>query len=349
MKWTIPLFKIFNDKSDLEAVTKVIKRGQQWACGPEIKQFENIIRKKVESKYCLVFSSGTNALFSLLEAIGIEGKEVIIPAFTFVATSNVVKLVRGIPIYAEIEDETYGLSYEDTKKKITKKTKAIILVHYAGGIAKDTLKIRRLCKQKHILLIEDAAEAIGTQYKGKYAGTFGFAGMYSFCQNKVLTTSEGGTIIINNKKIYERMKLIRDHGNKRIPGHNFRMSTLLASLGISQFAKLNKFIEMRQTNAHYYNKRLKGINEIKIPEIMVDSIHTFQMYTIRLKNKKIRDSLKDYLLKKGIQTKVYFEPIRNLKRTNKISKEVLTLPITFKTKSEQKYIIKQIKRFFKKK
>jgi len=374
MKRKIPLFKIYWDDEDIEAVTNVIRRGSYWATGPEIKKFEEMVAEYVGRKYAVAFNSGTSALHSILLAYGIgEGDEVIVPSFTFISTANAPLFVGAKPIFAEIEDETYGLDPEDVKEKITKKTKVIMPIHYGGCPCKNIKELKEIAEDNKILLIEDAAESLGAKIGNEMVGSFGDAAMFSFCQNKVITTGEGGVIVTDSKRIYEKLKLICSHGRLDTAnyftssgqvdyitlGYNFRMPTMVAALGISQMKKIGKVAEMRRKNAAYYASLLKNIDGVSPPMPPDNFYHVYQMYTIQVE-KSLRDKLKEYLLNRGIFTKIYFDPVHltkfyrekfgfkegDLPITEEISKKVLTLPMYPTLKKEEiKYIVDNISQF----
>jgi perosamine synthetase len=379
VEWKIPLFKMYSDQEDLEAVSKIIKRGMFWADGPELREFEQKVAEYIGTKHALSFNSGTSALHILLSAYNIKNKEVIVPAFTFISTANSIPMARGIPVFAEIEEETFGLDVEDVKKRITPKTKAIILVHYGGQPARDTKKIRDLAKKNNLLLIEDAAEVFGASIDGKKVGTFGDGAIFSLCQSKIITTGEGGIAITTSKEVNEKMKLMRSHGRVEendgdyfsqvkdndyiILGHSLRLPSVSAALGISQLEKIEKIKEMRIKNAEYLTKNLSKIKEIKTPTQVKGFTHLYQMYTIKLKDKETRDNLQKHLKENGIMTKVFFPPIHlktfytkkygfkkgYLPKTEGISERVLTLPMfPHITKEELDKIIDNIKEFFEK-
>ena len=374
--WKIPLFKIYWDEEDIQAVNKVIRRGTYWALGQEIEQLEEKISAFIGTKYGVSFNSGTSALHAALLAHGITSGEVIVPSFTFIATANSVVIARNIPVFAEIEDQTYGLDVEDVKEKITKKTKAIIPVHYGGGPCKEIKALQEIAEDHHIVLIEDAAESLGTKIDNRMVGTFGHSSMFSFCQNKIITAGEGGIIVTNQKNIYEKLKLLRSHGRvegkenyfsttKELDyiqvGYNFRMSTLTAALIISQLKKIEKIIKIRREKANYFHNKLLKISSIKTPFVPKNHYHVYQMYTIQLENNKNRDLLQQSLEKVRIMTKVYFEPIHlktyyrkkfnyhngDLPITEEISKKVLTLPLyPTLTNKEMEYIVDKIKNYY---
>ena len=372
MTWKIPLFKIYWDDEDVDAVTGAIKAGMNWAVGSNIEKFEKMMAEYLRAKYCVVFNSGTSALHAALLAYGIkQGDEVIVPSFTFIATANAPLFVGAKPIFADIEEETYGLDPEDVKEKISERTKAIIPIHY-GGCPCKIRELREIVDDHNLILIEDAAESLGARIGDKRVGTFGDSTMLSFCQNKIITTGDGGAIITDSREIYEKLKLIRSHGRLETSdyfssteymdyitlGYNFRMSNIIAALGVAQLKKVDKIIEMRRKNAEYLTARLKQeIKEIITPASPKDYFHVYQMYTIRIDN---RDELMKYLASKGIMTKVYFSPVHlthfyknelgyacELPVTEEISSQVLTLPMyPTLTKEEIDYIIEEIKNFY---
>ena len=376
MAWKIPLFKIYWEKDDVDAVTSVIKSGANWATGEHIEKLEKETEKFLGVKYALSFSSGTAALHALMRATGIErGDEVIVPSFSFVATANAPLFVGATPVFAEIEKGTYGLDPADVEKKITKKTKAIIPVHYGGGSCKIG-ELKKIAKKHNLLLLEDAAEALGAKERKKYVGTFGDAGMFSFCAPKVITTGEGGIIVTNSKNIYETLKLLRSHGRAETQnyfstaeymdyiqlGYNLRLSNILAALGRTQLKKLNKIARLRRKKAKYLTNRLRGVEDIETPHFPYDSSHLYQMYTIYVKEgKRVREELRRYLNKKGTMAKVYFPCIHlsgfykkefgykkgDLPQTEHIADSVLTLPMYPDiTKKDMDTMAKEIQNFF---
>jgi len=373
MKWKIPLYKVFTDRDDNKAVNKVLQRGMDWAIGHEIAEFEKKIANYIGTKYCIAFNSGTSAGHAALLAININSGEVIVPSFTFVSTANWPLMVNAKPKFVDIEEENFGLSPERVKVEITKNTKAIIPIHYGGRPCK-IIEINRIARNKKIPLIEDCAEAFGTKIKGVSVGTFGQMSIFSFAPNKILTTGEGGAICTDSRKIFEKLQLIRSHGRlinenyfktSQLPnyisiGYNWRMSSMTAALGLSQFDKLDRIIQLRRRHARFYVLKLKKINEIKLPDEPKDHLHVYQLFTIQLKNNLIRHKLQKFLASKGIMTKVFFEPIhlskfykksgfgkKSLSNTEKISRTVLSLPIFPGLKSEEiAHICDSIKEFF---
>ncbi len=373
--WKIPLYKIYTDEEDFTQITKIIKRGNNWALGPEIEEFENAIKNYVGVDYCLTLNSGTSALHATFLAYGFGlNDEVIVPSFSFISTANSVSFVGSTPVFADIEENTFGLDPKLIPQAISQKTKAIVPMDY-GGISCKINQIKEVAQSNNLLLIEDSAEALGASVNGKKVGSIADSSIFSFCGNKVLTTGEGGAIVTNDKAIFEKIKLIRSHGrmdNVRYfenaeqsqyleLGYNWRMSSITAALGISQISKLDKIIKMRQDNAEYISKFLSKFPEIITPSSNGGSEHIYQMYTIRLPSKEIRDKLHDFLTKKSIFSKIYFSPIHltdfyrnkfgmkenSLPLTEMISQQILTLPLYPNMTSEEKiYLTESISEFF---
>lgn len=370
MTWKIPLFKIYWDDDDLKHVNKEIESGMNWAVGPQVPEFEQLLADEINSKYAVTFNSGTSALHALLIAHDIKkGDEVIVPSFTFISTANAPLFVGAKPVFADIEDETLGLDPKSVIDNITPKTKAILPVHYGGCPCKIN-ELKEIAEDHGLILIEDAAEALGAKIKNKYVGTFGDSSILSFCQNKVITTGEGGAVVTESREIYEKLNLIRSHGRLETSnyftsfepfdyiqlGYNFRMSNLTAALGISQIKKLHKIINMRRTNSQYLSEKLSEIDQIKILSPPKDYYHVYQLLSVIAED---RDNLMSYLAEKGIMSKVYFDPVHqsqfyknlgfkvDLPITEKISKNIVTLPMfpTLK-KEEMDYMVEEIKKFY---
>jgi perosamine synthetase len=379
MEWRIPLFKSYAQEDDVEAVAKVIREQMYWANGPSVQEFEKKIAAYTGRKYALTFNSGTSALHSTMLSYAVKGGEVIVPSFTFISTANSVVLAGGKPVFAEIEGDSYGLDVVDVVERINKKTRAIMPIHYGGAPCKDIQALEDIAKDHKIYLIEDAAESLGSSLKGKKVGTFGDCAMFSFCQNKIASTGEGGVIVTDDIDLIEKLKLIRSHGRVESPGsdyfsssedmdyidigYNYRMPTMLAALGISQLNKISKVIRMRQSIAGYLSNGLSHIKDIKLPIFPPEVYHVYQMYTIQLKNKKQRDALQNHMTEKGIMTKVYFNPVHlktyyrknygynvgDLPITEEISEKVLTLPIYPNLSAEEMdCIIGSVNSFFSK-
>lgn len=372
-----PLFDIYWDENDIEKVTNVIRRGSYWATGPEIREFEEQLEKYFNSQFVVTFNSGTSALHAALLAYGITSGEVILPSLSFISTANCVILAGAKPIFSEIEEESIGLNSEDVIERITDKTRAIIPMHYGGRVCKCLKTLKEIAEDNNLILIEDNAESFGAKIGNDFAGTIGNAGMLSFCQNKIITTGEGGAICTNDEKVYEKLLLIRSHGRVEQPGtnyfsniyemdyveigYNYRISTLSAALGISQLEKIDRIIELRRARGKYYDKNLIDIPEIEIIPELHGFKNVYQLYSILLKTPEKRTDLQEYLLKNNIYTKIYFYPIHlksfyrrkygykegYLPITESISNRLISLPFSLRfTDDDQDYIINKIRDFF---
>jgi len=348
----LPLFEIYWDQKDIESVTNAIKSGSQWAIGPNVARFEEMIAKYIGTDHCVVFNSGTSALHSLMIAYGLKsGDEVIVPSFTFISTVNSILFVGAKPVFADIEDVTFGLDPEKVRDQITKKTRAILPVHYAGCPCL-IRELKDIADDNKLILIEDAAESFGARIGGRKVGTFGDAAVLSFCQNKIISTGDGGAVVTDSDSLVRKLKLIRSHGRSEDEvdktsctdgeyvalGYNFRMSNIVAALGVSQLAKVGKLISLRRKMAEYLSRRfLEEQIEILVPKPPDKHYHVYQMYTVRSKR---RDQLMHHLSTRNIDSKVYFNPVHKtvlyknvlgvrtkLPVTEKIAGEVLSLPM----------------------
>lgn len=368
----IPLFKIFWRDEDIAAVEKIIRSGRYWCTGSEIAEFEGKIADYMGSKHCVVFNSGGSALHALMSAYGFGGKdEIIVPSFTFIATAYAPMYVGAKPVFADVEEKAFGLDPEDVKNKIGPATKAIMPIHY-GGMPCMIDELRNLAEDSGLVLIEDAAESFGAKYRNQLVGTFGDSAMLSFCHNKIFTTSEGGAIVTENDEVCNKLKLFRSYGRvvegdyfSKVEhldyvelGHNLRMSTLLAALGISQLEGVHLSIEGRRKNADYLNQQLEGLEEIGLPTPpSQDYYAVYQMYTIRVKQgQKKRDELIEHLNQRGISSRIYFDPLHkysvftqlgfgnvDLPTTELLSSQVLTLPMyPHMTRQELDYIVESL-------
>jgi dTDP-4-amino-4,6-dideoxygalactose transaminase len=330
-----------------------------------------MIADYIGTDYCLTFNSGTSALHALLLSYGIgPGDEVIVPSFTFIATANAPKFVGATPVFADIEDASFGLDPRAVEAKITPKTKAIMPVHY-GGFPCKIRELQKVADNHGIPLIEDAAEAFGASVKGKMVGTFGDSAIMSFCQNKIITTGEGGAVVTDNKELYERLKLIRSHGRPDTIdyfsttdvldyislGYNMRISTMTAALGIAQLRKIEYILSQRRSDAEYYRSRLTHISQISVPTEEPETCPVYQLFSMRAKN---RNMLIKFLEKQGIMTKVYFSPVHkthyyqkvlgysdSLPVTEAVSEEIISLPFyPGISKTEMDCVIASIEKFY---
>lgn len=370
----VPLSEPYIDDYDLTAIISSLKT-PHLTDGPKLRKFEENFSNSTQSKFAVGVSNGTSALFLSLLGLGIgKDDEVVIPDMTFVATANSVLATGAKPILVDIDD-TLNISLDEIEKKITKKTKAIIPVHFAGYPCNMKI-IQKLARKYDLKIIEDCAHAFGAFFNGKHVGTFGNAGCFSFYPTKNITTIEGGMIISNSKLLTKKISSLRNHGltktlierNKHTkpwdydvitPGHNFRLDEVRSSLGISQIKKFKKFKNNRIEAAKYYNdffSKLPGIELINYKEI---KNHVYHLYIIRITRKFgiSRDKVHQKLHELGIGTTVHYKPLhkfsvfknQNLKEnefefTNLAYRECLSIPLYAAiTKKQQDYVISSIR------
>ncbi len=345
--------------------------------GPKLKEFENKFAKFTGARYAIGVSNATAALQLSLKAIGIgKGDEVIVPDLTFVASINAILFTGATPVIVDVDKEDYNVSIDSIKKSLTKKTKAVMPVHFAGKSCK-MREIQIIARKNKLKIIEDCAHAIGGKLNKKHVGTFGDAGCFSFYPTKNLTTFEGGMVITNSKKISETIKTLRNHGITKsyqdrftkgkpweydisIPGYNYRLDEIRAALGISQLKRITQNNLKRKKAALYYNSRLKNTKSIITPKILKDEDHACHLYVLRFKRqgKFSRDDLFTKLLKNGIRSSVHYKPLHtftaykknakifdDLINTKNIYKEIISLPLYPQiTRKQQDLVLKHLVR-----
>ena len=367
----IPLFSPNLTSEDKKAI-EIALFNKMLTDGPTLEKFEKMFAKFTGTKYAIGVSNATSALFLSLKSIGIKkGDEVIIPNMTFVATANAVIHAGGTPVLTDVNLDDMNISVDQIKKAINKNTKVILPVHFAGK-ACDMIKIRTIVKDHNLYLIEDCAHAIGTRINKKHVGTFGNTGCFSFYPTKNITTIEGGMVITNSKKTYEKIKNYRNHGITKTlsqrynlgkpweydvvdPGYNFRLDEIRSALGINQLKRIKQMNAMRSSISNYYNKNFLKISGIEIP-IKPRGIDSHHLYMIRIKKNfpLSRDELFDKLSKEGISTTLHYKPLHlfsaykkykkiNLKNSMQLFDEILSLPFFPNiTKNQQNKVINSI-------
>tara|TARA_A100001015_G_scaffold321260_1_gene451066 strand:- start:155 stop:1285 length:1131 start_codon:yes stop_codon:yes gene_type:complete len=276
-----------------------------------VRNFEKKLQNKFKSKYCQVVSSGTAALKVALKSVGIKpGDEVITQSFNFIATIEAIVDCGAKPVVTNIDD-SLNMCVDDLKKRITKKTKAVIPVHMLG-FSSNIMEIVKFCKSKNLIVIEDNCEAVGAKYESKYLGTLGDAGVLSFDHGKNITTGEGGAILTNNSKIFKNAKEYHDHGHQlnpkfprgmdtvRLPGFNYRLSELQAAVGIAQLKKLNFIINENKKRYFEIEKVIK--KKFKVRKIYPKSKPSYDTFIFEVNSIRLRNNIVKFL-KKNIGTK----------------------------------------------
>jgi len=327
--------------------------------GPKLRQFESAFAKFTGTNFAIGVSNATSALHLALKSTGIgKGDEVIIPDMTFVATASAVLITGATPVLADINNEDMNISVDSIQECITKKTKAILPVHFAGKIC-DINRIKKIAKSNNLVIIEDCAHAVGARSENKHVGSFGMAGCFSFYPTKNITTIEGGMVITNSKKIAQYVRTARNHGIAKSlkqrfshgkpwdydvmePGYNYRLDEIRSALGISQLKRVKKINLQRKKACQYYNSKLRNVDGIITPLSSNNGDNVFHLYIIRIqKNFGLsRDSLFHKLLKHGIRTSVHYKPLHEftvfrkkakiydkLDNTKQAYKEIISLPL----------------------
>jgi len=297
------------DEKDEKAVAKVIRSG--WISeGEETKKFQENYRKFVGTKYAVATTSGTAAIFLALAGSGIKpGDEVIVPNMTFVATATAVKLLGAKPIIAEINADDFTISLSSIRKKITKRTKAIIPVHLNGRTT-ELDELKEICNKLGIKLIEDASQGLGSKYKGKSLGSIGDVAAFSLAPTKIITTGQGGIITTDDFETYDKIVLMKDQGRRmkqddyKIVGYNFKFTDIQAALGNSQFSKLKFRLDYMKKIFKSYNELLNTNTNLIIPSNRPEN--QIWYFDILVKN---RNNLVTHLLRNKIVTREFSKPL----------------------------------------
>ncbi len=309
-----PLF-ISNEKKYL---AKCIDSGWTSSEGPFVKEFEDKFSSYVGKKYGIAVSSGTAALEVAVGAIGIRpGDKVILPTFTIISCLNAILTYGGKPVFVDSEPETWNINPDKIEEKITEKTKAIMVVHIYGHPC-DMNKIMKIAKKYNLLVIEDAAEVHGAEYRGKKCGSFGDISCFSFYANKIINTGEGGMILTNNKKYRDRARMLRNLGfleKKRFYhkelARNYRMTNLQAAIGVAQLKNIGRLIEIKRENAKKYAKKLKNILGLQLPIEKEWAKNVYWMYGIVLDEATgfNAETFSKKLAENNINTRPFFYPL----------------------------------------
>ena len=373
----IPFHKPHIGRQAQKMISAILKSG--WlTTGARVKEFEEGVLNLLGLKYTAAVSSGTAALHLAYLTLDLKaGDEVIVPSFTFCSTINMIVHTGATPIFCDIDSKTLCIDTTELAKKITDKTKAVVVVHFAGMPA-DLDKIGSICAERGIPIIEDAAHAFLTEYKGKYIGAHGNTTCFSFYVTKTITTAEGGMVATASSDIIERVYRLSLHGLSRgaekryniggswkysvlEPGYKYNLSDVHATIGLSQLPNVLRDKKERTEIANLYRELLKSCKDIELP---IDppyekSSHVWHLFTILVKDQTKRDVLIEWLKERGVGVSVHFQPNHlqpayhvadsRLPVTEKIGDSILSLPIyPGLKKGEVKYIVLLIKEFFSK-
>ena len=352
----IKLFFPTIDDLEIKATIKTLKSGF-WASGTgvgNVKKFENLFKKYTNATECVAVDSGTAALDLALKVVDINKKEVLVPSLTFVSSINAIKYNGGIPIFVDVKSNTLCMDPKDLQNKITKKSKVILPVHF-GGYSCDMDEIKKISKKNKLLVVEDAAHATGSKYRNKKIGSIGDLTCFSFHPVKNLAMPKGGAITLNykNRNLKTKLNSLRWCGisNRKEQfydvtelGYNYYMDEISSAIGIEQLKKINKFNSRKYKIAKKYDKEIKCLEKMPISKDC-----SYHLYWILVKN---RNTFLKNMKKKGIETGIHYLPVHKmklyksnikLKVTEKVTKEIVTIPIHPSLKnSEVNYIIKTI-------
>lgn len=311
-----PVAKPFIGTDEVRAVTRVLKSGYL-SLGPVHREFENAFAKKIGTKYAVSVSSGTAGLHLAMIAAGIgTGDEVITSPFSFVASSNAILYVGAKPVFVDVDPVTGNMDPKLIEKKITKKTKAILVVHIFGQTA-DMGPVMKIARKHRLKIIEDACESVCATYKKKKVGTFGESAVFAFYPNKQMTTGEGGMLVTDSERIAELSRSLANQGrgddlqwldHVRL-GYNYRMDEMSAAVGLEQIKKIDFLIRKRQQIAKWYDRALAPhASLVETPKVAKGNVHSYFVYVVRLKKGK-RDDVIRALKTAGVQTKPYLPSI----------------------------------------
>ncbi|MFN8374433.1 MAG: DegT/DnrJ/EryC1/StrS family aminotransferase [Anaerolineae bacterium] len=344
---SIPMSSAELDESDIEAVVAVVRSGRL-ALGAKSIEFETLMAQYVGVKHAVAVSSGTAALHLLVRALNIgAGDEVIVPSFTFAASANAVLYERATPVFAEIESDTYNLDPDDVRRKITPRTKAIMVVDVFGHPAEwDALQ--QIADEHGLALIDDSCEALGAEYRGRKIGSFGAAGAFAFYPNKQMTTGEGGIIVTSDDSIAAMCRSLRNQGRGQMSawlehenlGYNYRLDEMSAALGASQLRRIESFLEKRAAVAQMYSERLADYDWVRVPVVQPHVRMSWFVYVVTLADGLDRDVVIQRMEDRGVPARGYFFPVHlqpyvqrmlgtapgTMPLTENIAKRTLALP-----------------------
>ncbi|CAH0166119.1 MULTISPECIES: DegT/DnrJ/EryC1/StrS aminotransferase family protein [unclassified Pedobacter] len=318
MDITIPVYQPSLNGNEKKYVNECLDSTWISSKGKFINQFEDAFSAFINVKYAAAVSNGTVALHVALIALGIgPGDEVIVPTLTYIASVNAISYTGAKAVFVDSLVDTWQMDPGDVVSKITSKTKAIMAVHlYGHPCEMDSLK--KIATEHKFFLVEDCAEAIGSEYKGKHVGTFGDIATFSFFGNKMITTGEGGMVVTNDQNLHERVLHFKGQGLSKntfywhdVIGYNYRMTNICAAIGLAQLEQVEYFIRRKIQIAELYQEKLKDL-PVRFHTACKEVKHTFWMCSILITNGVNRDLLRNYLTERGIETRPLFFPIHTM-------------------------------------
>lgn len=339
----IPLTKPYWGKKEIQSVTQALYKSDGVGDGIYTAALIAYTKKITGAQYAYAVPSCTHGLELACRAVGIGiGDEVIVPSFTLSSTANCVVLTGARPVFADIDKATYCIDPSSIERQITKKTKGIIVVHYAG-MSCDMMRIKKIAKQHKLFIIEDAAHCIGAYYKGKMLGTLGDIGVFSFHGTKNVCSGEGGMVVTNTKKLADRMDIFRANGTNRSafldhrvslytwvgPGSSFLMSDILAALLLPQLHRLSEIARRRTRIAMHYMRLFKGVSCVHLPIVPTHTTPNWHIFAIRFDTAGQAKTFSTLLKERGITAVRHYVPLHSSPMGRKLSgKQVQSLPVT---------------------
>ncbi|MBI4432080.1 MAG: aminotransferase class I/II-fold pyridoxal phosphate-dependent enzyme [Candidatus Omnitrophica bacterium] len=319
--WRMPIMEPVLAGNEMKYVMDCIATNWISSQGPYVKSFEVAFAKYHDMSYATATCNGTAALHLALTALGVgPGDEVIVPNLTFAASANAVIHSGAKPILVDVTKNYWNMDPAKLESVLTPRTKVIMPVHLYGHPC-DMDPIMALAEKRKLFVVEDCAEALGAEYKGKKVGTFGDAACFSFFSNKVITTGEGGMVTCADASLYDKMMVLRDHGMRRgrrywheVAGFNYRMTNLQAAIGLAQLEQIDRFLASRRKIAQHYTAGFKGLPGITLPPEMPWAKNIYWLYSILIDEKKTgitRDELVRGLEREGIETRTFFYPLHH--------------------------------------
>lgn len=318
----VPPTKPYFPKEDMPRIQDDIRRileSGMLTLGEYTRRFESEFARFCNTKYSIAVSSGTSALEIALRSIELEtGDEVLVPTNTFSASAASIMFAGGRPVFTDVDATSLCIDAENVQKNLTKKTKAVMVVHVGGLVCPDIKPVRELCEDHSLTLIEDAAHAHGSAIGEQKAGSLGYAGCFSFYPTKVMTTCEGGMITTDNETLAKKARILRDQGKENFNsniivelGSNWRMSEISAAIGLAQLNRLSDFIERRNEIARHYDLELSKMKKIKPIRTPSKFLNNYYKYTALLSGSILRDAFKQKLREKGVRPsgEVYWPPL----------------------------------------
>ena len=318
MTFKIPVYKPSLRGREKEYVDRCLDSTWISSKGEFLSKFEGAFGEFIGAQHASAVTSGTTALHLALLALGVgDGDEVIVPTFTYIASVNSIVYTGANPVFVDSVADTWQMDPDDVRKKITPKTRAIMVVHLYGHPC-DMDALISIARENGISVIEDCAEAFGSRYKGKYVGTFGEIGVFSFFGNKTITAGEGGMVVTNDETLYDRAVHFKGQGLAKhreywhdVIGFNYRMTNICAAIGLAQLERANELIERKRKLAKRYDDLLKGLPLVPHGE-HGDVFHSYWMYSVLAETPEARDKLREHLAEDGIETRPTFYPVHTM-------------------------------------